>query len=236
MKNNNLTQLSQDPPIFKSSRTVSSQIYGILRDQIRNIVLVPGTTLSEQEVANSFNVSRTPVRESLIRLSREKLIIISPQRRTTVAKINIDRMRQERFLRESIECATLETFIHMATDDDIDELSKNVKAQEQALANGDCALFLALDDAFHAHAYHVTNNELCLQIIGRNCFDYQRIRVLSTIDGHSVQQTNFEQHKQILLHIQRKEVKQALSVLHVHLRRVFDEVKELSQKYAAYFE
>ena len=83
--------------------SVQEMVYRTLRDKIVSMELKPGTTISTQEIADSMSVSRTPVREAFIRLQREDLLDVTPQRSTVVSKINMDRVYQERFIREALD-------------------------------------------------------------------------------------------------------------------------------------
>jgi len=62
--------------------------------------LKPGTAMSTQEIADKLHVSKTPVREAFIRLQREGLVEIFPQKQTVVSRIDLKRTAQERFIRE----------------------------------------------------------------------------------------------------------------------------------------
>lgn len=55
-------------------------IYKVLKESIMNLALAPGETISEIEISEALNVSRTPVREAIVRLSEEKLINVFPQK------------------------------------------------------------------------------------------------------------------------------------------------------------
>lgn len=91
--------------------SVQEMVYRTLRDKIVSMELKPGTIISTQEIADSMSVSRTPVREAFIRLQREELLDVAPQRSTMVSKINMDRVYQERFIREALEIEAMQKFV-----------------------------------------------------------------------------------------------------------------------------
>ncbi|MBR4080648.1 MAG: GntR family transcriptional regulator [Clostridia bacterium] len=217
------------------AETVASQIYHVIRDKIIFLQQPPGSTMSEQETATMLGVSRTPVRESFIRLAREKMLIISPQRRTAVAKISLDRVRQEQFLRESIECAVLESFISHPTEAGLEGLTADLTCQRQALAAGDVLRFRRHDDSFHRKLYAATDNMFSWQVIRRTCFDYQRLRSLSAEDS-AVQALNLQQHEVLLSLIRAEKSAEARALLVAHLRRLFEEIPAMREKYPQYFE
>ncbi len=219
---------------LSSSRTVTSQIYKELRWRILSMQLVPGSTMSEQETANTLGVSRTPVREAFIRLSREKLIIISPQRRTAVAKISVERAKQERFLRESLERSVLEQFVQEQSEEVLLHLEEVIALQKKAQEEEDFVAFLNYDDQFHKTFYDATGRELCYQVLMRNCYDYQRLRYLSSWSDEKIQSLNIHQHEKMLAYIKAGDNANVQTLLQSHVRRFFDEMKSLKEKYPQY--
>lgn len=66
----------------------SKHVYSILRDDILNLVLLPGSSIDEIQLAERFAMSRTPIREALVRLASEGLVKTLPNRSTVVANID----------------------------------------------------------------------------------------------------------------------------------------------------
>jgi DNA-binding GntR family transcriptional regulator len=64
-------------------------VYGILRDEILELSLAPGSPLDEVNLAERFGMSRTPIREALVRLAGEGLVEMLPNRSTMVANIDV---------------------------------------------------------------------------------------------------------------------------------------------------
>src|ERR1051325_7597378 len=92
-------------------QTIAGQIRAVLRRDIISGQLAPRTALSEQELAHRFGVSRTPVREAMIKLAEENLVAIYPQYGTFVAPINLREVFDSQFVREALECAAVERAI-----------------------------------------------------------------------------------------------------------------------------
>ena len=69
---------------------------------------VPGSALVEKELTARFGTSRTPVREALIRLKEEGLVEIFPQAGTFVARIPTEAIPEAVFIRQALECATVD--------------------------------------------------------------------------------------------------------------------------------
>jgi DNA-binding GntR family transcriptional regulator len=67
-------------------------VYDLLRDEILDLKLVPGSAIDEVQLAARFGMSRTPIREALVRLAAEGLVATLPNRNTIVAPIDFVRL------------------------------------------------------------------------------------------------------------------------------------------------
>src|SRR3990172_8367427 len=92
-------------------QTMGVQIRAFLRREIITGRLPPRTALSEQELAKRFDVSRTPVREALIKLADENLVETFPQYGSFVSPITLSDVLDNQFVREAIECSAIERAI-----------------------------------------------------------------------------------------------------------------------------
>jgi DNA-binding GntR family transcriptional regulator len=79
------------------------QLIAHLRRRIAAIDLPPGSAFSEKDIAAQFNVSRQPLRETFIKLSKASLVEIRPSRSTWVVNISVRKVCKARFVREAIE-------------------------------------------------------------------------------------------------------------------------------------
>ena len=92
-----ITKTQTDNPKKRWGRpmgTGANTVYEGLRDDILNLRLSPGENIQETPLEARFKVSRTPVREALIRLASEGLITLNPNRGARVSSIDISEMPQ----------------------------------------------------------------------------------------------------------------------------------------------
>ena len=136
--------------VGSKTETVAQRVEQEIRKAIVTLEFLPGTPLSEKELADRYGVSRQPVREALIALARAELVEIRPRRGSRVVRISADRMRQSRFVRESLEiavvrraCAGFDPAVRRRIDDIL-------AAQEAHAAAHAHYLFQREDQAFHA--------------------------------------------------------------------------------------
>jgi DNA-binding GntR family transcriptional regulator len=129
--------------------TLSRQAYAAMQSAIRDGLLRPGVMYSENELAATLGMSRTPVREAVLRLSREGLIEISSQRGFQLRRLS-EAERVEIFdLRSVIESFVAGRLAVERTDGQIAHLEDLVRQQEQLSDPEQTAEFLALDEQFH---------------------------------------------------------------------------------------
>lgn len=122
-----LGQLRQDL-LFSALRGVegsSSLAFVIFRDLAIGIVegrLLPGHEVNSAELAREFNTSRTPVREALLMLEREDLVIVPPRRRPYVSEVALSQVREIYEIRASLYGLVSELLVQRATDAEIASL------------------------------------------------------------------------------------------------------------------
>ena len=105
--------------------------YRVLKENIMRLNLKPGESISEIELSEALDVSRTPVREAIVKLSEEKLVDVFPQRGSFVSKINLNLVEEAVFLRELCEKKILEIACKDPVSDSlITELEKNIEYQK----------------------------------------------------------------------------------------------------------
>ncbi len=82
------------------------KVYSLLREQILNLDLPPNTELDEVQFSRELGVSRTPIREALIRLASDSLVVLAPNRGARVAPLDLDQVPQVLEALELYERAT----------------------------------------------------------------------------------------------------------------------------------
>jgi DNA-binding GntR family transcriptional regulator len=213
---------------------VQDAVYASLRKNIINLNLVPGTAVSEKEISLKYEVSRTPIREAFIRLSREGLIKVIPQRETLVSLIDLDRVEQELFLRESLEMAVLKPFIGRCQPDHIAKLEKLVEAQAAAFDRNEYINFMLFDDHYHQVFFEVAGHKLGWEVLESMCGHYHRVRLLSVwLNG--IAQNIISQHIELLSAIKKKDLRESRLKLNRHLNKLHTEEKMLREKFPNYF-
>lgn len=206
---------------------ISPQIYERLRRAITTLLMLPSEALSEQDLAQQLGVSRTPVREALIRLAGEGLIDILPQRGSFVAPIRLSDVEEAQFIREALEVAVVQRLAGQGSDSFLAAVRTNLAMQEKAVAESNRDQFLELDEAFHRSLCDEAGLPRSWRVIQVVKLQMDRVRYLSLPDpGHL--ETLLAQHVAIFEAIEAGDPKQAGQRMTAHLREVLRTVQHLN--------
>ncbi|RDJ06108.1 GntR family transcriptional regulator [Rhizobium grahamii] len=138
-----------DRPAKLRRVTTADAIFDRLYSDILALRMPPGMQLQEKRIAEEFKVSRTPVREALLRLSEGGLVDIYPQSGTVVSRVPVAAIPEAVVVRKSLEGTTVERAAEVATPADIERLDTLISRQRSLAALADTSAFHEEDEAFH---------------------------------------------------------------------------------------
>ena len=195
--------------------------------------MAPGSQISENELAAEMGLSRTPVREALIELSKVEIVEIHPQRKSTVPLINYDLVEESRFMRNLMECAVVELVCEMAAPIDIERLNANIRLQSFYLDGYYTNELMALDNQFHGMLFDIAKKARVFQLIQNIAIHFDRVRgmALSSVKDLKV----VKDHQDLVEFIRQKDAKAARELMEVHLNRYKIDAAEIRKLYPQYF-
>jgi len=217
-----------------SKDSISKRIYHLLREDIINLSLAPGQCISEKEISEKFNVSRTPVREAFVRLSQEGLLTIYPQKGTFVSLINLSSVEEARFMREHLERAVVRLACKGFPEEIFLKLEMNLKFQKMHMESHDSKKIFIADEEFHKLIFEGCNKKTIWMSISGMDGDFQRIRVLKLTSKIKWDQI-YSQHVGIIDAIRNKNPDLAEKIMEEHLTMVNFDKGQLKQDYLTYF-
>jgi DNA-binding GntR family transcriptional regulator len=143
-----------------SAQSLTDRAYTHLEELIVTLQLPPGSAVSEGVLSERLSIGRTPIREALHRLARERLVHIFPRRGVIVSAININSQLRLLELRREVERLLARSAARRATPELRAQFDGLAREFEQSAQAKDDIGFMRVDRAF---------NELCL-IAARNEF------------------------------------------------------------------
>jgi DNA-binding GntR family transcriptional regulator len=205
---------------------LADQVFRYLRDEIVRGALPPDTPLVEAEVAKQLQISRTPVREALIKLAEEELVRIYPQRGSFVAPISLEAVHDAQIIREHLECALMTDVAQRMTPAWQNRLEENLDKQKQAERQGNGPQFYELDELFHGMLGEISGRARVWKTILQAKVHMDRVRYLSHQEpGHLKRLLG--QHRDIVGALTRHDAASATEAMRQHLRMVFSTIRTL---------
>lgn len=201
----------------------------MLKNNIVNLNLLPGSTLNEKDITVQLGISRTPVREALIELAKGKIVDIFPQSGSRVALIDYSLVEEARFMRTVLECAVIRLVCEDAKPEDIAMLRENVLLQEFYLENRMADKLLQLDDQFHQKLFETAGKMQVYHLMGTLMIHFDRVRSMSLEAVKDLK--TVEDHKAILAAVEKKEPDKAAELMEMHLKRYQIDQEALREEY-----
>lgn len=213
----------------------SARIYDWLRERIAGGELPPGLPLSEKEMAERYGVSRTPVREALLRLADERLVDIFPQRGTFVSRIRAESLRDGMVIRMALERVAVREAAQRATAAGIAELRHCLDRHRASERAADWAGFHFEDEDFHRRISVLSGHPNVWRVVRQEKVQIDRCRVLHLpISGR--RGFVLDEHAAIIKALAARDPDAAERAMEAHLANVLPGLDELIRAHPEYFE
>ncbi|MFG6147500.1 GntR family transcriptional regulator [Halobacillus sp. B23F22_1] len=211
-----------------------NQVYSWLRENIISLELAPGRSISEKEISEMLQVSRTPVREAFMKLAQEELLEVYPQRGTFVSLIDLKHVEEVRFIREHLERAAVRVACEVLSKENLLQLKDNLAKQKQSVEEKNYTKLFELDEEFHYTIAVGSEKERIWSVIQQMNAHLNRIRVLS-LAAHYNWELILEQHETIIYAIETRNPDLADQLMEEHLKKLTFEQESLTSEYMKYF-
>lgn len=206
---------------LETKKSLSTEIYLSLKDDIIWLRLKPGEMLTEQYLADIYKTSKTPVREALMRLAAENFITVLPHKGYMVTNIPYADLRELFQYRGILECASIEYAAQLATEEQLDHLASlaaNLRAFYEDKPHFSYSAFSNSD--FHIYLAKIAGNRFLLETLIKIVEQLQRFLYASTTD--SLREISISQHYEIVRLIKDKKVAEAQKLMKQHINETFE--------------
>ena len=215
--------------------TVASKFYADLRAELVSLRRRPGEIVSEAGIAHSYGVSRTPVREAILKLSDEGLVDIFPQSGIYVSRIPVAALPEAILVRKALEATTAQMAAERATSSQILVLHSIVQRQREAEAAGDREAFHRADEMFHATIAELAGHPGIWTLIQQVKVHVDRYRLL-TLPQEGRMVWMIAQHEAILRPIEAHDPAGARTALEIHLDTLLADISATRDLNPEYFD
>ncbi|MRG85778.1 GntR family transcriptional regulator [Salinibacillus xinjiangensis] len=176
--------------------SLRDQVYQALKNAIISLELSPGQKIKDMELAERFNVSRTPVREALKRLEDEGLVISTPGSLTRVSEINTDEVKQTFVVVATLHELAASLAVANLTEEDFQLMNEYNFQLEAGVKEGNLFKAVEADDLFHGVFLKASNNVEIEKVLERLLPKIRRLEFVkfNSIDGMG----SVKDHEQII--------------------------------------
>lgn len=209
----------------------------VIRNMVYNIEflnLEPGEKISENQISDFLNLSRTPIREAFYNLKSNLLIDVKPQIGTFISYLDIDVSKELLFFRSSLEEKAV---IEVCNKDSLDYLNifKEIIEKEKTLHDSNnIEELISLDNRFHNLIFEELGYNKIPSIIEDNTYYLIRMRILRL--KTNIREKNYiDEHENILKCMINKDKENASKILIYHINELVDDMNILRNKYPHYF-
>ena len=205
----------------------------VLKENIVNLEIAPGSQISENELSAALGISRAPIREAMSELEKVRIVEIQPQKKTSVLLIDPELVEEARFMRHTMEDAVIGEVCMRRTEQDLFRLEENLALQNLAFRSNALDQVMIKDNEFHRCFFEISRKPEIYQLMQTLQIHFDRVRNLTlyTIIDREI----IEEHEAIFRCIKDRDVENARIRLRAHLERVQVDSSVVRKAYPQYF-
>jgi DNA-binding GntR family transcriptional regulator len=207
------------------SRLLRETVYEQIRADILSLRLAPGAEMREAELAARFQVSKSPVRDALMRLERENLVITLPRQGYRVAPVSLSDVQDMFHLRIALERACMERITRQASDEQLASLEPFRRFEPGDWEGG----FVEYNRAFHRKLAEIAGNPRMRDQLN-NLIDQMERAVLMSVNRATQGSGNtgslVEEHSRLIDALQQRQARRAERLAEQHIAAAGKRVTE----------
>jgi DNA-binding GntR family transcriptional regulator len=223
-----MTDTDTNPQNERKRGSGVKMVYDILRDEILDLVLLPGSFVDEVQLAERFKMSRTPIREALVRLAGEGLIDTLPNRSTMVSNIDFLNMHTYFDALTLMYRVTTRLAAHHHKPDDLERIRNDQTAFTAAVHAQNALAMIATNAAFHLSIAQAGRNPYFTSLFKRLLDEGRRIlRLYYQSYDDRLPQRFVVEHEEMIAAIANHDLDLSERLAREHAEQIVDQVKKL---------
>ncbi len=218
-----------DPALPKTA-----QVYEVIRRAIVGLAMPPGSVIDERAICEQLGVSRTPLREAILKLSDEHLVVVVPNSGTYVSRIDLQTVFDGQLVRDALEIKVVGLAAIKMSPTFERKLDFNMYQQKRLAAELDYDGFYELDEAFHLMICEHGASLRIWKIVYGAKGQLDRVRRLAfPVPMHL--ETVLTEHAAIADGLRLRDPEAAAAAMKLHLDRLFQTIRTLLIEKREYF-
>jgi DNA-binding GntR family transcriptional regulator len=205
--------------LAEPASTYQHQAYDFVKAQIMNLELKPGQYLTDSQVADALEISRTPVREALRRLEQEGLLVNQARRGWKVYSLSLEDIHEIFDIKVALDGMIIRKASECQDEDLRNALKEALTGMQRATELDDVEAWQEADSQLHETIYKMGGNERAARIIRRVNDQWYRLRIgFVALQGRMEQST--PEHEAIVTSILAGDGSEAERLHGIHTNRV----------------
>lgn len=203
--------------------------YDTLRDEILDLVLAPGEPVDEAGLAERFAMSRTPIREALVKLAGEGLVVMLPNRSTVVAPIDFPNLYAFFDALTLMYRVTTRLAAEFHTEADLAAIDARQTVFSRAVTMGDTAAMITCNRDFHVAIAEAGRNSYYTQLFVRLLDEGRRILRLYYYPSFEARLPHpyIVEHEEIIAAIKARDVALCDRLSKDHADKIVQQIQEM---------
>jgi DNA-binding GntR family transcriptional regulator len=198
--------------------TLRQKAFEEIRRRIVCLEMMPGEKMSDKEIAAELGMGRTPVREALLILEREKLVQCKGKRGFFVKKLTRKEVNDYLSIREALEIYSAPLIIANITPAILEKLKKNVHAAEVHSKRHAIREMANYNDEFHDILYRMTGSETLVDVMSTLADKFHWLRTMVLTADERSPEEGIGDHREIIEALGRESTKDLKKIFVKHLR------------------
>lgn len=203
---------------IKQPESLAKMAYDAIRQAILSGQWQPGELYNEKSIAADLGISRTPVREALLELASQDLILFMPRRGLMLNRFNRKDVDEIFELRTAIELASVEKIAGTVPVPDLLLIEESILNQKKAFSKKDYTAFMEADRLFHTGLSELTGNRRMISIM-KNVRDIVHLMGLKALSLEGRASKVIEEHQTIFDAIKNGDVQKSRETMADHLNQ-----------------
>ena len=201
---------------IKQPESLAKMAYEAIRQSILSGQWKIGELYNEKAIAADLGISRTPVREALLELASQDLIIFLPRRGLMINRFTRRDVDEIFEVRKAIELAAVEKIVKTSPPFDLFEIEESLLNQRKAVRQKDYLAFMEADRLFHTAISELTNNRRIIAILDniRDMIHVMGAKALA-LEGRALEV--IEEHQTICEAVKKGNIEEARRAMAFHL-------------------
>jgi DNA-binding GntR family transcriptional regulator len=227
-RKNDMSDLDAGPQGERKRGSGAKMVYDILRDEIVDLVLPPGSPVDEVQLAERFKMSRTPIREALVRLAGEGLIDTLPNRSTMVSNIDFLNMHTYFDALTLMYRVTTKLAAQYHRSEDLEIIRRDQAGFTAAVNAQDALAMIATNAAFHLSIAEAGRNPYFTLLFKRLLDEGRRIlRLYYQSYDDRLPERFVTEHEEIIAAISMRDLERSERLAHDHAEQIVQQVTKL---------